>query len=257
MTESDVQLVQSLSRGLAVIRAFDGTRPRQTLAQVAEVTGLPRATTRRFLHTLVAEGFARTDGTVFWLTPKTLELGYSYLSSLGLPTIAQPHLEALSHQLNESCSTSVLDGTDVVYVARAAANRIMSVNITIGTRFPAHATSMGRMLLTGLSEQELDAYLDGVTLKHLTPRTITNKHELRAAIQKVAEQGYCIVDEELELGLRSVACPVTNAHGEVVAAVNVSAHAAAYSVDQLRETLLPPLKEAASAISNDIITTKK
>ena len=159
--------------------------------------------------------------------------------------------------MNESCSTSVLDGTDVVYVARAAANRIMSVNITIGTRFPAHATSMGRMLLTGLSEQELDAYLDGVTLKHLTPRTITNKHELRAAIQKAAEQGYCIVDEELELGLRSVACPVTNSHGQVVAAVNVSAHAAAYSVDQLQETLLPPLKETASAISNDIITTKK
>ena len=145
----------------------------------------------------------------------------------------------------------------MVYVARAAANRIMSVNITIGTRFPAHATYMGRMLLSGLSQRELDAYLAGVTLKHLTPRTITNRDELQAAIHKAAEQGYCIVDEELELGLRSVACPITNAHGEMVAAVNVSAHVAAYSVEQLKDTLLPPLKETATAISNDIIRTKK
>lgn len=257
MTESDVQLVQSLSRGLAVIQAFDATRPRQTLAQVAEVTGLHRATTRRFLHTLVAEGFARTDGTLFWLTPKTLELGYSYLSSLELPAIAQPHLETLSRRLNESCSASVLDGTDVVYVARAAADRIMSVNITIGTRFPAHATSMGRILLAGMSTQRLDAYLDAVTLTPLTARTITSKPTLRAAIQKAAEQGYCIVDEELEMGLRSVACPIFNARDEVIAAVNVSAHAAAYPLEQVTDTLLPPLKETARAITADVKTTKK
>ena len=175
MSGSDVQLVQSLTRGLAVIRAFSGARPRQTLAQVAESTGLPRATVRRFLHTLVAEGYASSDGTVFWLTPKTLELGFSYLSSLGLPAIAQPHLDGLSRTLNESSSLTVLDGSDVVYVARAAADRIMSVNITIGTRFPAYATSMGRVLLADLPSAQLDAYLAGTALEPITPETVTSE----------------------------------------------------------------------------------
>lgn len=255
MAESDVQLVQSLSRGLAVIRAFDAERPRQTLAQVAEATGLARATTRRFLHTLVAEGFALTDGTLFWLTPKTLELGYSYLSSLGLPAIAQPHLVRLSSELNESCSVCVLDEGDVVYVARAATNSIMSVNITIGTRFPAYATAMGRVMLAGLSEVELDAYLAAASLNPRTPLTITDAAELREVVATVREQGYSVVDQELEMGLRSIACPIYNAAGEVTAAVNVPAHAARYQPAQVVERLLPPLRDTAAAITRDIVTT--
>lgn len=254
MTDRDVQLVQSLSRGLAVIRAFDTDHPRQTLAQVAEATGLPRATTRRFLHTLISEGFALTDGTVFWLTPKTLELGFSYLSSLGLPALAQPHLEALSHELNESCSVSVLDGPDVVYVARAAANRIMSVNITIGTRFPAYATAMGRVLLAGLPDAELEAYLASVPLEPVTPLTVHDAPALAGIIRQARREGYNVIDQELELGLRSVACPITNAAGETVAAVNVSAPAAGYGLEDVAHKLLPPLQATARAITRDVKT---
>lgn len=254
MTERDVQLVQSLSRGLAVIRAFDADRPRQTLAQVAEATGLPRATTRRFLHTLISEGFALTDGTLFWLTPKTLELGFSYLSSLGLPAIAQPHLEALSHELNESCSVSVLDGPDVVYVARAAANRIMSVNITIGTRFPAYATAMGRVLLAGLPDAELEAYLAAAPLAPVTPLTVHDAPALAGIIREARREGYNVIDQELELGLRSVACPITNAAGETVAAVNVSAPVAGYGLEHVAHKLLPPLQATARAITRDVET---
>lgn len=255
MTGSDVQLVQSLSRGLAVIRAFDGERPRQSLAQVAEATGLPRATVRRFLHTLVAEGYAASNGSVFWLTPKTLELGYSYLSGLGLPAIAQPHLDALSRTLNESCSLTVLDTSDVVYVARAAANRIMSVNITIGTRFPAYATSMGRVLLAGLPPAALDAYLADTALRPFTPKTVTNPDELKQLLIDVRRQGHCIVDQELELGLRSVACPVRGSAGTAVAAVNVSAHAGAVGHREVVDRLLPPLQATALAIERDLHAT--
>lgn len=255
MSGSDVQLVQSLSRGLAVIRAFDGQLPRQTLAQVAEATGLPRATARRFLHTLVAEGYAASDSTVFWLTPKTLELGYSYLSSLGLPAIAQPHLDALSRSLNESSSVTVLDGADVVYIARAAANRIMSVNITIGTRFPAYVTAMGRVLLAGLPPGELDSYLAATTLEPITPETVTSEDAFRQVLDDVQRQGYSIVDQELEMGLRSVACPVRDRSGATVAAVNVSAHAGAVGRREVVDKLLPPLQATARAVERDLQTT--
>ncbi|WP_234947764.1 IclR family transcriptional regulator C-terminal domain-containing protein [Corynebacterium sp. CNCTC7651] len=252
--ESNVQLVQSLSRGLAVIRAFDQDHPRQTLAQVAEVTGLARATTRRFLHTLVAEGYAATDGSEFWLTPHVLTLGYSYLSSLGLPAIAQPHLESASHLLGESCSAAVLDGEDVVYVARSAANRIMRENITIGTRFPAYAAALGRVLLAGLPPEELEHSLSTTHFTPLTPKTITDPAKLREVLAEVAEQGWCIVDQELEAGLRSVACPVLDERGEVVAAVNVSTQVAAYTYEEIVEKLLPSLQATARAISRDVRT---
>lgn len=249
-----IQTVQSLVRGLAVIRAFDAGHPRRTLAQVAEATGLARATTRRFLHTLIAEGYADTDGTEFWLTPKMLELGYAYLSSLGLPTIAQPHLEALSRTLNESCSLSVLDGTDVVYVARSAASRIMSVNITIGTRFPAHATSMGRVLMAGLDDATMDEFLS-TPLEPITPTTITNPDTLRSALRNIRDAGWCVVDQELEVGLRSIAAPVRDAAGNTVAAVNVSTHIAAHPYEDLVDNLLPKLVHTADAITRDLAAT--
>lgn len=250
--DSTVQLVQSLSRGLAVISAFDGQRPRQTLAQVAENTGLARATTRRFLHTLVAEGYAATDGSEFWLTPHVLSLGYSYLSSLGLPAIAQPHLESASRLLGESCSASVLDGGDVVYVARAAANRIMRENITIGTRFPAYAAAMGRVLLAGLSPEQFERYLTTTVFNPLTPKTVTDPAELREIVAGVAETGWCIVDQELEAGLRSVACPILDERGDVVASVNISTQVAAYSYEEIVDKLLPTLQATARAISRDV-----
>ena len=252
---ADVAEVQSLVRGLAVIRAFNEQHPRQTLAQVAEATGLARATARRFLHTLMAQGYASTNGSEFWLTPKVLELGYAYLSSLGLPTIAQPHIEQLSREVDESCSLSVLDGPDVVYVARAAVRKIMSTSITIGTRFPAYATSMGRVLLAGLDEKAFDAYWQATTIKPITPKTISKKSELFKVIAQVRDQGWCIVDQELELGLRSIAGPVHDHEGRLVASVNISTPYAMHEEEELRTRFLPALLNTCQAISNDLRNT--
>jgi len=219
------QYVQSLARGLAVIRAFDAANPQMTLSEVAARTGLTRATARRFLHTLVELGYVRTDGKTFALTALVLQLGYSYLSALTLPQLAQPHLEELSVRLGESTSAAVLDGADIFYVARVATRRIMTVGITVGTRFPAYATSMGRVLLAGLPDPELRDRLDAMTLEALTPRTVTRRQDLVAELEKVRSQGWCLLDQELELGLMSVAAPVRNAAGKTVAAVNVSLQA--------------------------------
>lgn len=219
------QYVQSLARGLAVIRAFDANNPHMTLSEVAARTGLTRATARRFLHTLVELGYVRTDGKTFALTALVLQLGYSYLSALTLPQLAQPHLEELSVRLGESTSAAVLDGADIFYVARVATRRIMTVGITVGTRFPAYATSMGRVLLAGLPDPELRAYVNAVTLEALTPRTVTKSQDLVSELERVRAQGWCLLDQELELGLMSVAAPVRNAAGETVAAVNVSLQA--------------------------------
>lgn len=244
--------VQAFARGLAVIRSFNGDRPRQTLAQVAGQTGLPRATARRFLRTLVSLGYAGTDGTEFWLTPRILELGHSYLSSLSLPDIAQPRLEELSRRIDESSSMSVLDGTDVVYVSRVPVRRIMAVSITIGTRFPAYATSMGRVLLANMSIGELDDYLSSVEMAPLTPRTCVSAEKLRRELGTVRDQGWCLVDQELELGLRSVAAPVHAPDGRVAAAVNISTRTEVHDLDELHRIFLPALLDTARAISGDL-----
>lgn len=246
--------VQSLARGLAVIRAFDAEHPRRTLSDVARTTDLTRATARRFLLTLVELGYVRSDGSLFWLTPRVLELGYSYLSSLSLPDVAGPHLESLAEQVRESSSVSILDGDDVVYVARVPVSRIMTVAITIGTRFPAYATSMGRVLLAGLSPDLLGAYLERVELDALTGKTITDVTSLRTELETVRTQGYCLVDQELEEGLRSIAAPIRDQSGEVVAAANVSTQAARHSTDAVREHLLPALLRASAAIEIDLLS---
>lgn len=248
--------VQSLARGLAVIKAFGAHAQRQTLSDVARATGLTRATARRFLLTLIELGYVRTDGSQFWLTPRVLELGYSYLSALTLPEVARPHLEALADKVKESTSVSVLDGDDVVYVARVPVNRIMTVTITLGTRFPAYATSMGRVLLAGLSDDELDTYLTRAELAPITGRTVTTVEQLRAEIDAVRRDGYCIVDQELEEGLRSLAAPIRDASGSVVASVNVSTHAARYPLDMVRAALVPELVACADAISVDLERTQ-
>lgn len=245
------EFVQSLERGLAVIRAFDNENPGLTLSDVARATGLTRAAARRFLLTLVDLGYVRTDGRLFALRPRVLELGYSYLSSLGLPEVALPHMEPLVARVHESSSLCVLDGPDIVYVARVPTHRIMTVAITVGTRFPAYATSMGRVLLAGLTPDALDAYLDETELLQLTPKTITDSAKLRTALARIAGQGYALVDQELEVGLRSIAVPI-HVRDRVVAALNVSMHASRGSSEAARRELLPPLRETAAAIEADL-----
>ena len=244
--------VQSLERGLAVIRAFSAERPSMTLSEVARETDLTRAAARRFLLTLADLGYVRTDGRLFSLTPRVLDLGYAYVASAGLPDVAQPHLQDLSVRVHESASASVLDGDEVLYVARSAASRIMTVSVTVGTRFPASATSMGRVLLAGRDDEELDPYLERVELPALTRFTLTDAGQLRAELERVRGQGYALVDQELEEGLRSLAMPVRDRSGEVVAAVNISAHANRTSIDQVEEDLLPELRTTAERIESDL-----
>jgi IclR family transcriptional regulator, pca regulon regulatory protein len=244
--------VQSLERGLAVIRAFGADTPQLTLSEVARATGLTRAATRRFLHTLADLGYVRTDGRLFALTPRVLELGYAFLSSVELPEVAEPHLERLVAEVHESSSVSVLDGDDIVYVARVPTSRIMRVSINLGTRFPAYATSMGRAMLAWLPEEELSAHLERVQLRRLSPRTITAEPVLRAELARIRSQGWALVDQELEEGLRSIAAPIRDRSGRVVAAVNLSAHASRTSIDSMRRELLPPLLATAARIDPDL-----
>lgn len=246
------EFVQSLERGLAVIRAFDQEHRSLTLSDVARETGLSRASARRFLHTLVELGYVATDGREFSLRPAILDLGYAYLSSLTLPEIALPHLQELSQRVGESSSVAVLDGADIVYVARVATHRIMNAAIQVGTRFPAYATSMGRAVLAHAEPAVVDTYLEGTTLAALTPWTVTEPDRLRAVLEEVRGQGWALVDQELEEGLRSVAAPLRDGAGRVVAAVNVSAPVRRGSVPEILEHLLPPLLEAARSIESDV-----
>jgi IclR family transcriptional regulator, pca regulon regulatory protein len=243
----DPAFVQSLARGLAVIRAFDAEHPRMSLSDIARATDLTRATARRFLLTLEHLGYVRSVDREFSLTPHVLELGFSYLSALSLPEAAQPHLEALSREVGESASASVLDGADIVYVARVPMRRIMSVSITIGTRFPASATSMGRVLLAALATAELDAYLAGFQGAAFTSRTVTDESTLRRELGRVAEQGYSVVDQELEDGLWAVAAPVRRGTS-VVAAINIATTAGGAPLDRL----LAPLLDTARALSAEL-----
>jgi IclR family transcriptional regulator, pca regulon regulatory protein len=249
--------VQSLERGLAVIRAFDGDHAELTLSEVAATTGVTRAAARRFLLTLAELGYVRSEGRYFSLTARVLELGYAYLSSLSLPEVAEPHLEALVAEVNESSSVSVLDGQDVVYVARVPTSRIMTVVISVGTRFPAYATSMGRVLLAGLPEPELDAYLTSVPLTPLTSRTVSSVAALRGELARVRGQGYALVNQELEDGLRAIAAPIRDRTGKVIAALNISAHASRTSLETMRRDLLPPLLKTAARIEADFFGRRR
>ncbi|HXD28009.1 MAG TPA: IclR family transcriptional regulator C-terminal domain-containing protein [Arthrobacter sp.] len=248
------QFVQSLARGLDVIRAFDAEHHSMTLTDVAKRTGLSRATARRFLLTLAELGYVRTDGKHFELTAQVLQLGYSFLSGHTLTELTEPVLEELSSRLNESASASVLDGADVVYIARVHTRRIMRVGITVGSRFPAYATSMGRVLLAHLAPEDLEAALAARPLQALTPNTLTDPAALRRELAAVRERGWCLVDQELEVGLRSVAVPVLSPDGSVAAALNVSmstlpgaSPAGSGGSDEAME-ILPQLQDAAARI---------
>ncbi|MFL6129174.1 MAG: IclR family transcriptional regulator C-terminal domain-containing protein [Mycobacteriales bacterium] len=250
--ERPVEYVQSLDRGLAVIRCFSRDTPRLTIADVARETGLTRAAARRFLHTLETLGYVGSSAGQFYLRPRVLELGYAYLSSISVAEVAQEHLIALAEKLHESCSASVLDGPDLVYIARAQTNRIMTIALAVGTRLPAYATSMGRVLLAALDEPDLEAYLRSVQLRPLTDRTVTDADRLRSELADVRRQGYALIDQELELGVRSVAVPVHDAAGRVIAAVNATAHASRIRLDSLRKVFLPALQRAAAEIDADL-----
>lgn len=246
------EFVQSLERGLAVIRAFSDERPRLTLSEVARHTGLTRAAARRFLITLQHLGYVTNDGGQFALRPAVLQLGYAYLSSLSLADIATEHLTPAADELHESCSASVLDGDSVVYIARASTTRIMSINLAVGSRLPAATTSMGRVMLAAMTDEELDAYLAGVQLEQKTAMTITDIAALRAEVAKVREQGWCIVDQELEIGVRSVAVPVRDARGDVVATVNASAHSSRVELEELSTRFLERIQQVARGIEADL-----
>ncbi|HEY3902486.1 MAG TPA: IclR family transcriptional regulator C-terminal domain-containing protein [Streptosporangiaceae bacterium] len=248
----DSDFVQSLDRGLAVIKAFGPDRDRLSLSEVARATGLTRAAARRFLLTLVKLGYVRNDGREFSLRPRVLELGYAYLSGLAMPEIAAPYLEELVAKLRESSSISVLDGHHIVYVARVPTKRIMTVAISVGTRFPAFATSMGRVLLSGLSEDDLDRYLAEASFEPLTANTVTDPVRLKEIVLEVGSQGYAIVDQELEEGLRAIAAPIRGSGEGVTAAINVSAHASRVSLEAMRTELLPAMLNTARQIETDL-----
>ena len=244
--------IQSLDRGLAVISCFSAERPRLTLSEVARQTGVSRAAARRSLITLQTLGYVGSDGRQFFLTPRVLTLGYSYLSSLSLADVAQAHLSDLANEVHESCSASVLDGFDIVYVARAATKRIMTISLSVGTRLPAYATSMGRVLLAALPGERLDAFLNSATLDPLTERTIVDHDRLRAEVEKIRTRGWGLVDQELEDGVRSIAVPIHDSARRVVAAINTSAHATRVPLTTLQKSFLPKLRECAAAIDAEL-----
>jgi IclR family pca regulon transcriptional regulator len=246
---TDPSFMTSLARGLAVIRAFSDSRRSLTIAQISQKTGIPRAAVRRCLHTLKQLGYADSDVNNFSLRPKILTLGYSYLSSTPLTVSAQPYLNNISRTLGESCSLAVLDDNEVLYVARSATSRVMSVALNTGSRLPAYCTSLGRAMLAHLPDEQLKAYFEKVKLRALTDKTVVSQKRLRDILAGVREQGYAVIDEELEVGLRSIAVPVRGASGNVLAALNVGAQAARVSVAQMEEEILPVLLRGAQELS--------
>ncbi len=242
--------VQSFARGLSVIRAFNAERPEQTLTDVAAATGLTRAGARRILLTLQTLGYVEAEGRLFRLTPKILDLGFAYLTSMPFWNLAEPVMEQLSGQVHESCSAAVLDRTEIVYVLRVPTHKIMTINLSIGSRLPAYCTSMGRVLLAALDETALDETLSSSPLYAHTPRTITDPAELKRVIAQVRQQGWAIVDQELEGGLISISAPIRNRHGRVIAALNISGNAQRTSAKQMVKLFLEPLLEAAQRVSS-------
>ena len=241
--------VQSFARGLEVIRSFSARAPRQTLSQVAAASGLTRAGARRILLTLQTLGYVETDGKLFALTPRILDLGFAYLSSMPIWNRAEPVMDALVAQVQESCSAAVLDGTDIVYVMRVATQKIMSISLGVGSHLPASCTSMGRLLLSDLDPADARARIEASPREALTRLTVTDVDALLALLAQAKRQGWCLVDQELEEGLVSIAAPIVNRAGRMVAALNISGQANRTSAKVMQETMLPHLLEAARRIS--------
>jgi IclR family pca regulon transcriptional regulator len=241
--------VQSFARGLQVIRSFNADAPRQTLTEVANRSGLTRAGARRILLTLQTLGYVETDGKLFSLTPRILDLGFAYLSSMPIWNIAEPVMEALVEEVKESCSAAVLEGTDIIYVLRVPTHKIMSISLGVGSRLPAYCTSLGRVLLAGLPDDEVLRRLQASERQPLTRHTVTDVAALLALVQSTRAQGWSLVNQELEEGLVSLAAPVTNREGRIVAALNISGQANRTSAKAMQEAMLPALLAAAQTIS--------
>jgi IclR family pca regulon transcriptional regulator len=249
MPERTNDFIQSLERGLAVMNSFTRERTNQTLSEVAQITGLTRATARRVLLTLTELGYMHHKNRSFSLTPKMLDLGYSYLSSLEVVEVAQQPMERLVEEVRESSSMSVLDESDIVYVARVPTKRIMTIALAVGSRLPAYATSMGRVLLSGLPDSQIDDYIERTRLDRLTRHTITDPALFRATLDEVRAKGFSLVDQELEEGVRSIAAPIVNGRKEIIAAINISCHASRVTLGKIRGEFRPKLTATASEIS--------
>ncbi|MPV37638.1 IclR family transcriptional regulator domain-containing protein [Georgenia subflava] len=247
------ETIRSLERGLSVIRVFDEDHPRLTLSEVAARSGMPRAGARRALHTLVELGYADQRGREFILRPALLELGFEQLAELTLAEVVTPHLKELSSRVGESVSASVLEAGQIVYVARVATRRVMRVRIRTGTRFPAESTSMGRVLLAGRTDDWLEGFVDSVRVERRSPFTTTDTGRLREILAETREQGYALVDQELEEGLRSLAVPVHDGEGTVVAAINVATAVGDEPPSALVDRVLPELRAAAAAVDADLV----
>jgi IclR family transcriptional regulator, pca regulon regulatory protein len=250
--DPDPDFIESIARGLDVVRAFDARRPVMSLSEVATATGLARPTARRILRTLESLGYVRADGTGFALTPRVLELGLSYVQGMGLWEVARPHMERLVARTHESSSVAQLDGSDIVYVCRVAVPKIITLAVQIGTRFPAPATSLGKVLLADLDADELDQVLAQPSRSGVVARWRPDRAELDAVLAEVRRHGWALTDEQLASGIRSIAAPLRDGTGRVVAALNVTVHAAETSVQTLTGDHLPLLLETARAVSDDL-----
>lgn len=241
--------VQSFARGLQVIRSFSAEFPQQTLTEVAARAGLSRAGARRILLTLQTLGYVSCDGRLFRLTPRILDLGFAYLSSMPMWNLAEPEMQALTTRVGESCSAAVLDGADIVYVLRVPTHKIMSIGLSVGSRLPACCTSMGRMLLAGMDDASARHLLQASTRQALTRHTLTDVDKLMDRVRQARRQGWCLVDQELEEGLISLAAPLTDRSGRTVAALNISGQANRTPASVMEERMRPALQETAATIS--------
>lgn len=246
------EFIQSLARGLSVIRAFSNERSMLTLADVARIAGLSRASARRSLLTLESLGYIGSRENRFYLRPRVLDLGYAFLSSSSVVDITQDHLRRLSARIGESCSACEYDDGDVVYVARAAVDSVMPIRLGIGRRLPAFCTSTGLVLLSAFSDDDLDAYFQTYPREKLSPATVTDEAVLRDRLHEVRERGWSLNNQELDLGGRAVAAPIVGTSGEYLSAVNVTVSTSRVSVEELVEDLLPQLLETTRQISNEV-----
>lgn len=241
--------IRSLERGLAVIRCFTGERPALSISEVAERTGVSRATTRRILFTLERLGYVgRLQPGLFRLQPAVLTLGYAYISGQELPQVARPYMEVVAEELQGSCSLAALDGTDVIFVARVRSRGYLATTLSVGSRLPAHITAMGRVLLADLPDDQIDAYLKKATLQPFTDFTLTQKNQIKQSILEARRTDYSFVDQELEIGVRALSVPVRDAGGHVVAGLNVAVADTRFSAASVEERHLPVLRRAAAGI---------
>lgn len=247
------EFLEALARGLRVIQAFDRDHPQLSLSDAARLVDLPRASVRRTLHTLVQLGFAEFDGRLFRLTPRILTLAGAYLMSNSVSTILQPAVERLSTEINEACSAAILDGDDVMMIAHASPSRVLALNGQIGFRVPAIASSLGRVLLAAFDDSELEGFLDRIQPAQLTPLTVVDRTALRQAILKTRDDGFSLVDQEVELGFRSISVPLRRIDGKVIASLNVGVHSERGPLNTMHNVFLPKLRALAAELQPQLI----